>query len=274
MTQKSLKIKISVGNDAAKARRSATSPKKDEYVILGPNYPGIAAVLLIGGVIFGGGWWLFSSSEEVVSQTALQQNTVVGNEPVIAAASSLQPETVAVDVMRDDSLASLPSTKETATAEKEIKTQVAAPVNSITSSEPKPLEQAQKQTQPQPVLTQPAEVKMSKPDQYIARAQFTNGVYKREPVDSLQELSLAGVEQGAVKVFFFSELRGLAGKTVTHRWLYEDKEVAKIKFRVGSDRWRVYSSKNIQSNKTGAWKVTINDAAGGVLYSDELIARE
>ena len=278
MTQKSLKIKISVANDVAKAKKDSALARKDEYVILGPNYPGIAAILLIGGVVFGGGWWLFSSPDEAMPQTALQVDikeeadvasmAVVDNEPV-GAGSAVQPEEVAIDVMHDDLMASPISIKESATVEKEIKTEVAAAVNAASSSEAESLEQ--KQTQP--VLVQQAEVGGSN-SEYIARAQFTNGVYKREPVDSLQELSLAGAEHGAVKVFFFSELRGLAGKTVTHRWLYEDKEVANIKFRVGSDRWRVYSSKNIQSNKAGAWKVTINDAAGDVLYSDELMARD
>ncbi|MDH3217781.1 MAG: hypothetical protein OEN01_16160, partial [Candidatus Krumholzibacteria bacterium] len=49
----------------------------------------------------------------------------------------------------------------------------------------------------------------------IKRAVFTSAVVDREPVDQLDSLN-ADTE----KVFFFSEIVGMAGSTVTHRWIF------------------------------------------------------
>src|SRR4029077_16532555 len=74
----------------------------------------------------------------------------------------------------------------------------------------------------------------------VVRAVFAKGIAEREPQDVIS--SLTG---GAENVFFFSELRGLEGKTVKHRWEYEGKVMAEVPFVVRADHWRIYSSKRL-----------------------------
>lgn len=95
----------------------------------------------------------------------------------------------------------------------------------------------------------------------VARAIFTTAIAEREPVDNLESLP-----NNIQQLYFFSDLRGLAGKIVTHRWEFNDKLMAEITFKVGNGvRWRVYSSKNLLPEWTGTWTVVVSDESGAVL---------
>jgi len=95
----------------------------------------------------------------------------------------------------------------------------------------------------------------------VARAQFTSGVDAREPVDELTEAAAANTN----KVYFFTELRGLEGQAVTHRWTHNGNTLAEVSFTPGSARWRVWSSKELLPGWTGTWTVSVVDASGNVL---------
>lgn len=99
----------------------------------------------------------------------------------------------------------------------------------------------------------------------IARSQFTTAVVNREPTDNVVMLS-----SNSDKVYFFTELSNLAGQRVTHRWQYQGKLMAEIKFNVKSDRWRVFSSKKIRPDWTGEWSVDLLDEHGNSLLTDRL----
>ena len=94
-------------------------------------------------------------------------------------------------------------------------------------------------------------------------AQFTTGVENREPIDQV-----TFVENSARKVFFFTELRGLNGQTIRHRWLYDGKVMADVTFEVRGPRWRVWSSKDLLPDWIGDWTVEI------VIGDGEVIAAE
>lgn len=94
----------------------------------------------------------------------------------------------------------------------------------------------------------------------VARAVFTSEVNNREPTDTISKLT-----NDATNISFFTELQGLQGQTVTHRWEHDNKVMAEVKFDVGGSRWRVYSSKNLDPSWTGVWKVSVLDANGGTL---------
>jgi hypothetical protein len=94
----------------------------------------------------------------------------------------------------------------------------------------------------------------------IARAQFTTVVVDREPVDDITELP-----NNITKIHFFSDQRGMKDQPLTHRWEYNGKVMAEIKFEIGGPRWRVKSSKNLLPNQLGKWKVSIVDWAGEVI---------
>jgi len=97
----------------------------------------------------------------------------------------------------------------------------------------------------------------------VARAIFTTAIVDREPVDTLETFST-----DISRVFFFTDLRGLSGQIVTHRWEYNGRLMAEITFKVGSGvRWRVHSSKNLLPEWTGTWKVIVNNESGEALHT-------
>jgi hypothetical protein len=102
----------------------------------------------------------------------------------------------------------------------------------------------------------------------VARAQLTRDVRQREPIDDLGSLvALAGEE--VQTVYFFTDLRGLKGETITHRWTHDGEVMAELNFKVGGDRWRVYSSKKLIPTMVGAWEVIVLRSDGTPIHSSE-----
>ena len=62
-----------------------------------------------------------------------------------------------------------------------------------------------------------------------SRLVFTTQIANKEPVNNLSEVS-----HTAQQLVFFSELRNLTGKRITHRWVYNDKVVYEKGFNVGA----------------------------------------
>lgn len=98
------------------------------------------------------------------------------------------------------------------------------------------------------------------PGARVARAQFTRAVVDREPVDEL-----AVLDTRVQEVFFFTDLRGLEGRTVTHRWEYEGRVIADVPFAVKGPRWRVFSRKTLVPALVGKWTVLVVDESGWTL---------
>lgn len=98
----------------------------------------------------------------------------------------------------------------------------------------------------------------------VARAVITNAIEDREPVDDLSEF-----RNDQPIIYFFTELQNLEGATVTHRWELDGKLMAEVPFRVGSPRWRVWSSKNLDPESTGNWQVTVVSSNGEVLEAKQ-----
>ncbi|MBW9276046.1 MAG: DUF2914 domain-containing protein, partial [Candidatus Thiodiazotropha sp. (ex. Lucinisca nassula)] len=90
------------------------------------------------------------------------------------------------------------------------------------------------------------------PEAYVARAQFTTAVVDREPVDQVVKL-----DAQATRIFFFTDLRNLQGRTVTHRWEFDGQIVSEVDFEVGGPRWRVNSAKSLNPGESGKWTVFV-----------------
>ena len=99
----------------------------------------------------------------------------------------------------------------------------------------------------------------------VVRSAFTSSIDNREPVDTLQQMS--AMEQ---KVYFFTELRDMAGQTATHRWELNGEVMAEVAFEVNGPRWRVWSSKNLQPEWVGEWKVSVLNSANEVISETSL----
>ena len=101
-----------------------------------------------------------------------------------------------------------------------------------------------------------------KPEGWVERAIFTSAIFDREPVDEL-----VAVGGNLEEVYFFSELRQLSGRTVTHRWEYEGEVVSEVPFEVGGPRWRVFSKKTLLPTQSGKWTVVVVDESGWALHA-------
>lgn len=88
----------------------------------------------------------------------------------------------------------------------------------------------------------------------IARA-----VVDRMPVDS------ASTFQADVgRVACWTRVSGAAGTTIHHVWIHEGQEFT-VPMEIGGSPWRTWSTKEIQSDWTGEWRVEVRNASGTVL---------
>ena len=98
----------------------------------------------------------------------------------------------------------------------------------------------------------------------VSRAIFTTAIDNLEPVSILQQ-----VTTDTTRVYFFTELNGLSGHAITHRWEYNGKVMAEILFQVKANRWRTWSSKNMLAGWTGSWLVSVVDEGGNLIEQSQ-----
>lgn len=94
----------------------------------------------------------------------------------------------------------------------------------------------------------------------VSRSAFTTAIDNREPVNEISQLS-----SEESRVYYFTEIKGLKDQVISHRWEQNGEVQATVDFNIGGDRWRVWSSKNLQPEFSGEWQVMVVDEAGNVL---------
>lgn len=148
-----------------------------------------------------------------------------------------------------------------------ISTLVVVPVYAVDYAQPAAAQPSTSQpTTNQPAAPQaaasaaPAAQAQSKSMGTVARAQFTNAIQDREPVDKVSTLL-----NDKNRLYFFSEIKDASDQKITHRWEHDGKVVSETSFDIGGNRWRVYSNKTLDPNQTGEWKVSVVDEAGHTL---------
>jgi len=94
----------------------------------------------------------------------------------------------------------------------------------------------------------------------VSRSAFTTAIENKEPVSELKTIA-----NDVGRVYFFTELSGLKGNTIIHRWEHNNETLAEISFEIGADRWRTWSSKNIVPSWTGVWTVSVLDEGGNII---------
>lgn len=90
----------------------------------------------------------------------------------------------------------------------------------------------------------------------IERGVLTTAVENREPVDDLGAIVVDDTSN-VQQVFFFTQVKQLNGKKITHRWFYKDREIAAVTLNIGSNNWRTYSSKRLRPQWFGEWRVEV-----------------
>lgn len=97
----------------------------------------------------------------------------------------------------------------------------------------------------------------------IGRIAICNSIVEREPVGISENFN---ADIG--RIFCFTEVINAKIDTfITHEWYYKDELKATVKLKVSGTRWRTWSSKGIDKNWTGKWRVEVKDAEGNPLAS-------
>lgn len=94
----------------------------------------------------------------------------------------------------------------------------------------------------------------------VMRAVFTTDIEDHKPANIIFNLT-----NDKTRVWYFTEIKGMAGQTVIHRWEYNGKLMLEKPFKVGASHWRVYSSKTLDPSWLGEWKASTVDANGSSL---------
>lgn len=140
----------------------------------------------------------------------------------------------------------LPTTESAPTMSKAAKTELAQPASP--DNAPK-------------VSTSEIPAKVRILSHHVARAQLTSQLKNRLPTDRLDAvIPLNG--RDLIKVYFYTELKGLKHRRVYHRWYHDGKAVARIAIRPYLDDMNASSSKYITPRMTGHWRVLVSDDQG------------
>jgi hypothetical protein len=101
---------------------------------------------------------------------------------------------------------------------------------------------------------------LAPPPEEITMAMFTTRIKKRYPSDEITML-----DNPHQAVSFFSELKQMAGKEITHKWFYEGELKFEASFKVRADEWRIWSTQLLPEDLAGQWQVEVVDEDGEVL---------
>lgn len=109
-------------------------------------------------------------------------------------------------------------------------------------------------------------------DMRVSRAQLTSGMRGREPTDKLAPV-IAAKSTGKT-LYYFTELKNMRGKTVTHNWLREGVLMLSVKFNIESNRWRMFSNSYLRQKAAGHWRVeVVDDDTGKVIAHKDFVYR-
>lgn len=107
-------------------------------------------------------------------------------------------------------------------------------------------------------------------DTRLTRAQLTSGMRGREPINKLA--SVIDASSQGKRLYYFTELKNMRGATVSHNWLREGVVMLSVKFKVGSNRWRIFSNSYLRPKLAGRWRVeTIDNGTGKVMGHKDFV---
>lgn len=103
----------------------------------------------------------------------------------------------------------------------------------------------------------------------VKRFVLAKSVVNKTPIGKIHEIRPDA--RGVAAVYAFSELMGMGGTVVDYHWMLNGKRVAKVRVKVGANRWRSHSSKVINERMHGAWRVELRDAENQLFASAEFV---
>ena len=99
----------------------------------------------------------------------------------------------------------------------------------------------------------------------IARAQFCTSIVDRDPGDAPESVNV-----GLNTLYFFTEIVNGKDSSLSHRWFYNDVQIADVVLKVGADHWRTWSTKQVWHLTPGIIKVQVIGADNQVLVEKEI----
>lgn len=97
----------------------------------------------------------------------------------------------------------------------------------------------------------------------VLRAQLSQTIKEREPVDSINAIYLYPNE--SKPIYFYLHLKDLQGKKINIVWYRNNMINSKLSLGVHSNNWRTYASKQLNFQRIGAWRVELFDESGNLL---------
>lgn len=92
--------------------------------------------------------------------------------------------------------------------------------------------------------------------EFVGALQLTSDLENKDPTDRLGAEIVLG-DRDIIRVYAYSELNNLKGEHVFHVWYRDDERVARIPVGVYLDSMRASSSKYINRNMVGDWRMEI-----------------
>ncbi|MEL0657828.1 DUF2914 domain-containing protein [Psychromonas arctica] len=96
----------------------------------------------------------------------------------------------------------------------------------------------------------------------VERFTLSQNVINNEPVGTINDIVF---DNNIATIYAFSQVDDSKNTTLYYQWSLNDEHIAKVRIGVIGNRWRSHSSKFIQSNIHGQWKVELQNQNGDVL---------
>lgn len=145
------------------------------------------------------------------------------------------------------------------TVERPLKTLISAPPSALPAAKQPPQlpEVAKASPSKAPAL-------LSGDTARVRRALLTTRIIGKEPGSQMPQT--LGINAGQpVTVYYFTELRGMYGKTLYHEWLQNGVQIAKEPLLVEAERWRVTTHRTMDKQSVGQWTARLTDSQGMLL---------
>lgn len=137
-----------------------------------------------------------------------------------------------------------------------------APPSSVSPSVAPPAPRALPMPAEKPAAPQPPAKRPTAPHGSVARMRLAQRMQGLEPGPAVA----LPVRLGRT-IYFFTELKGLAGRPISHRWRWEGRVVQERAVWPASPAWRAYTAKAI--DRPGAWQVAVIDTATGAVLAEQ-----
>lgn len=99
---------------------------------------------------------------------------------------------------------------------------------------------------------------------HVFRAQLSTGLKEKEPTDQIPNALMMNSD-GLIRIYLFTQIKGMKGQLLFHDWYLKDKRVARIRIRPSVDLMRASSAKFIDRHMLGDWRIEVVTEEGELL---------